>query len=128
VRSQILSGVFGDWDQKQPERSPDFNGDGRGDIVYRHESRIWNTELGKWDYTRTMRALCAGDGCSFSQNLPGGAGLPSFGDFNGDGLTDLFYYSGQINGVPNSSTPSAAVPTSPRRFSSPISTASRCNG
>jgi RHS repeat-associated protein len=102
VRSQILSGVFGEWDQKQPERSPDFNGDGRGDIVYRHESRIWNAELGKWDYTRTMRALCAGDGCSFSQNLPGGAGLPSFGDFNGDGLTDLFYYSGQINSVPNS--------------------------
>jgi RHS repeat-associated protein len=105
-QSQIVSvgGVFGAWDQKQLRRTPDFNGDGRGDVIYRHESRIWLAELGKWAYTRTMRALCAGGGCSFSENLPGGAGVPSFGDFNGDGLTDLFYYSGQINGQVNSST------------------------
>ena len=31
--------------------------------------------------------------------MPGGAGPPSFGDFNGDGLTDLFYYGGQTAGV-----------------------------
>ena len=104
VQSRILNGVFGDWAQKQPGRSPDFNGDGRGDVVYRHEKRAWNAELGKWDYTRTMRAFCAGGGCSFSQNLPGGAGPPSFGDFNGDGLTDLFYYSGQINSQVGSAT------------------------
>ena len=28
----------------------------------------------------------------------------SFGDFNGDGLTDLFYYSGQVQDQPNSAT------------------------
>jgi len=97
--SRILSGVFSDWAQKQPDRAPDFNGDGRGDVLYRHEKRTWQPALGSYAMTRTMRALCAGSGCSFSQNLPGGAGPPSFGDFNGDGLTDLFYYGGQTAGV-----------------------------
>ena len=45
---------------------------------------------------RMRKAICVGGGCSFSQNLKGGAGPLSFGDFNGDGLTDLFYYSGQV--------------------------------
>ncbi len=43
-----------------------------------------------------MRACAPEEGCSFAQNLPGGAGPLSYGDFNGDGLTDLFYYSGQV--------------------------------
>ncbi len=97
--SRILGSVFGEWAQKQPGRTPDFNGDGRGDIVYRHELRTWQQQLGSYAMTRTMRALCAGGGCSFAQNLLGGAGPPSFGDFNGDGLTDLFYYGGQTAGV-----------------------------
>ena len=96
----IDRGVLGDWAQKQPGRTPDFNGDGRGDLVYRHEKRTWQEPLGSYAMTRTMRALCAGGGCSFAQNLPGGAGPPSFGDFNGDGLTDLFYYSGPTQ-LPN---------------------------
>jgi len=98
--SRILTEVFSDWAQKQPGRTPDFNGDGRGDLVYRHEKRTWQEPLGSYAMTRTMRALCAGGGCSFAQNLPGGAGPPGFGDFNGDGLTDLFYYSGPTQ-LPN---------------------------
>ena len=99
---RILSGVFG-WVQR-PGRTPDFNGDGRGDFAYRHEKRTWNEELDRWDFTRTVKAICVGGGCSFSQNLKGGAGPLSFGDFNGDGLTDLFYYGGQVQDQPNSAT------------------------
>ena len=101
--NRILTGVFTDWAQKQPGRTPDFNGDGRGDIAYRHEKRTWQEPLQSYAVTRTMWALCAGGGCSFAQNLPGGSGPPSFGDFNGDGLTDLFYYSGPTQ-LPNNAS------------------------
>ena len=104
VGQSILDGVFPAWSTRLSGRMPDFNGDGRGDIAYRHTTRVWNQELGGWDYTRTVKALCVGGGCSFSQNLAGGAGPLSFGDFNADGLTDLFYYSGQVNHVVNSAT------------------------
>ncbi len=104
AEARYVSPVFGGWVSWQRGEAPDFNGDGRGDIAYRREQRVWNAELGRWDVTRTVNATCAGGGCGFARNLPGGAGPLSYGDFNGDGLTDLFYYSGQVASVPNSST------------------------
>jgi RHS repeat-associated protein len=97
---RIESGVFSSW----ARRHPDFNGDGRGDVAYRHTKQTWNAEINKWDRTRTVKAFCVGGGCSFSQNLKGGASDLTFGDFNGDGLTDLFYYGGQVEDQVNSST------------------------
>jgi RHS repeat-associated protein len=101
--SMIDWGVFYDWAQKQRGKAPDFNGDRRGDIVYVQTKRIWNQFLNRWDTFRTLTAQCTGGGCSFAESVPGGASPPSFGDFNRDGLTDLFYYSGPTQ-IPNNSS------------------------
>jgi RHS repeat-associated protein len=101
VNSMLDWGVFYGWAQKQPGKAPDFNGDGRGDIIYEQVIREFHPLTG-WNTQRTLRAKCAGDGCFFSKNLPGGASPPTFGDFNGDGLTDIFFYSGPTQ-IPNNS-------------------------
>ena len=100
ANQRIDSVAFASWERRQA----DFNGDGRGDLAYVHHKRTWNDELDDWDFTRTVKVLCAGDGCNFSQSLKSGGDQLSFGDFNGDGLTDLFYYGGQLNHLPSSAT------------------------
>lgn len=72
--------------------APDFNGDGRGDLMYRYSRRFWNPEFQSYDVITTLVAMCPG-GPTFS-TAASTSTSPHFGDMNGDGRTDLFYIVG----------------------------------
>jgi RHS repeat-associated protein len=82
----MFGNLFGDWAQKTPRRTPDFNGDGRGDLVYRYKTRSGPQLIQKQFFV----VLCPGAAACLSQELTVG-GAPYFGDLNGDGLSDLIY-------------------------------------
>ena len=94
---------LGGWAQKMPRRVPDFNGDGRDDLAFRkyirqdtqsltgEESRgVQNTTLA-WKYMYRLVVTCPGVADCLT-SAGGVASEPYFGDFNGDGMSDLFYY------------------------------------
>jgi RHS repeat-associated protein len=68
----------------------DFNGDGRDDLVFQKIHREWNWEIENYIVTRTLEVICAG-GETFSWSLTPSDGDPMYGDFNGDGKSDLLY-------------------------------------
>jgi YD repeat-containing protein len=74
--------------QSFPDRVPDFNGDGRGDIAYVRVDRVWTGV--SWNYITTIQVICPG-GTSFAVPSSNGS-APFFGDFNGYGRTDLMYF------------------------------------
>lgn len=87
------SGVFGPVGQSSMQRVPDFNGDGRGDLVLRRTTRVLNETTGTYQFFRTIQVLCTGAWTSSVSN-PNASSSPIYGDFNGDGMSDLLYVSG----------------------------------
>jgi hypothetical protein len=85
-----FTSVFGHASLSSTHRIPDFNGDGRGDIVWQQVIRIWN-EI-SWQFIYNGGVLCTG---AWSMGFPiGSANSPVyFGDFNGDRQDDLLYYT-----------------------------------
>ncbi len=87
---QIGSRVFANWSRRMPARAPDFNGDGRADLVYR-----WSLNIDEPDGPATsvhrIAVVCQG-GATFGSFTINAASEPYFGDFNGDGKSDLLYY------------------------------------
>lgn len=75
--------------------APDFNGDGRGDVMYRYTVRTWNPELVHYNFVTRLVAICPG-GASFV-TAASTSTSPQFGDLNGDGRTDLFYIVGGLS-------------------------------
>lgn len=93
VDYQINDGIFEDG-QARARRNPDFNGDGRDDLIFRWSSRRWipNSDTGGiWRYTYSYTVMCPG-GWNLTFTTSAAASKPQFGDFNGDGKSDLFYY------------------------------------
>ncbi len=110
VDYDIPTGIFQRWENKMSKRAPDFNGDGREDIVYRHRMRINNSLMvnesssqapsgstdpsaaaAGFNYFYAIKVACPG----VTDCLTGASGLsdtPYFGDFNGDGKDDIFYW------------------------------------
>ena len=91
VNRAIGSGMFASWDTRMPTRRPDFNGDGRDDIVYRHTRRLPGEPGVPDKFIYTIQVLCPGVTTFASWSATATAG-PEFADFNGDGLTDIFHY------------------------------------
>jgi RHS repeat-associated protein len=87
--SRIETNVFGSL-QNSSQRVPDFNGDGRGDMVIRRTTRQLNPETGQYTFTRFLDAYITGAGIT-SVSGPNAAGAPTYGDFNGDDKSDLLY-------------------------------------
>lgn len=90
VDERITSGPFASWAQKMPGRSPDFNGDGRADLVYRQTMQIVEPGLPTTVYSDIV-VVCQG-GARFGSWSSNATSEPYFGDFNGDGRSDIFYY------------------------------------
>ncbi|MGH8175112.1 MAG: FG-GAP-like repeat-containing protein, partial [Steroidobacter sp.] len=88
--TRIESGPFGASGQTGSQRNPDFNGDGRGDLVYRLTRRRFNEGSGQYTFFRSLVVVCPG-AWSASLTNPNASGVPFFGDANGDGKSDLFY-------------------------------------
>lgn len=88
-RSRIKS-VFGHNHYTYSLRSPDFNGDGRGDITFYQED---TQEPGFTQ--RSVRVICPGLAapCAgpFGFFVTANVGYLRYADFNGDGLVDLLY-------------------------------------
>jgi RHS repeat-associated protein len=72
--------------------APDFNGDGRGDIMYRYTTRTWHEGSQTYSFVTRLVAFSPG-GTPFSTVMSNSA-APHFGDMNGDGRTDVFYVVG----------------------------------
>src|SRR6185503_16164687 len=87
------SGVFGPIGRPSPKLMPDLNGDGVGDFVFRRTTRVFNPETGQYQFFRALVAIGTG-AWGFSTVNPNAAGTPTFGDFNGDGKSDVLYLSG----------------------------------
>jgi len=73
-------------------RMADFNGDKKGDVAYRTHVRLYNPGLGTWKYYYYVYAACSG-AWSFGVNTPQATSIPMIGDFNGDGRSDILYYT-----------------------------------
>jgi YD repeat-containing protein len=109
------TGLFQKWAQTMSQRVPDFNGDGRDDLIFRRFKRIStqfvappapeSVDAGESDpgdgsalaadynYQYHLDVVCPGVAACFTAT----AGLtsdPAFGDFNGDGLSDILYLDG----------------------------------
>jgi RHS repeat-associated protein len=69
----------------------DLNGDGRGDLIYRQITRVWNDGTNKWMYFYSIQAVCSG-AWGFGVNTPTAPAAPIVADLNGDGRTDIVYY------------------------------------
>jgi RHS repeat-associated protein len=93
VNEKLESGIFGPAGQRDPYDVPDFNGDGRNDIVYRHSRREFDFESQTYTHYYSIRALVPG-GWTFETSTGGVNSTPQIADFNGDGKTDLLYYNG----------------------------------
>lgn len=102
---RIEPGVFGPLGQSMARRIPDFNGDGRDDVVFRHTQRvpIDGTVPQEYTFSRSLEVVCSG-GFSFTANALNAAGVLSYGDFNGDGMSDLLYLNNAGNIVARFST------------------------
>ncbi|HXS88161.1 MAG TPA: FG-GAP-like repeat-containing protein [Steroidobacteraceae bacterium] len=93
VDVRIETGVFGPIGRPSPKLVPDLNGDGVGDFVYRRTTRVFNPETGQYQFFRALVAIGT-SAWGFSTVNPNAAGTPTFGDFNGDGKSDVLYLSG----------------------------------
>ncbi len=100
---RMESGVFGQVGRPGPQLVPDFNGDGRGDFVYRRTTREWDPEFQQYNF---FRALVANATLTWGASMPNpnAAGTPTYGDFNGDGKSDILYLSQTGNLVARFST------------------------
>jgi RHS repeat-associated protein len=100
---RIDSGVFGPAGRRGPQLVPDFNGDGRGDFVYQRTTRIWDDEFQQYTFVRAIVSVAT---MTWSASLanPNAAGAPTFGDFNGDGKSDMAYLDQNANLVARFST------------------------
>jgi RHS repeat-associated protein len=95
---EIISKPFGPPGDPMKARVPDFNGDGRGDIAYQHIVRSQVDGPGSYNYFYAYSVLCPGaSGLGFS--LTASTGQAYYGDFNGDGLTDIWYPKGGTLGT-----------------------------
>jgi YD repeat-containing protein len=90
VDSMIVNNVFDPVVQRLAKRASDFNGDGRGDLSYHISSREWDAEAGRYFFAHGMEVICSG-GWTFSGGVNGNSFY--YGDFNGDGKTDLVHFS-----------------------------------
>lgn len=89
---RIETGVFGSFGRPGPQLLPDFNGDGRGDFVYRLTTREWDQEFQQYNIHRYLVAYATQTWAAQIAN-PNAAGEITFGDFNGDGKSDVLYLS-----------------------------------
>jgi RHS repeat-associated protein len=90
VDQKMESGIFGRY-LPNSQRFPDFNGDGRGDFLYRRTTRTWDGEFQQYRFTRAIIVHATGTWTSQVGTTANAAGDVSFGDFNGDGKTDIVY-------------------------------------
>ena len=93
---EMLSQIFASAGQVNPVRVPDFNGDGRGDIVYQHSVRSIVDGPGTSNYRRAYSVYCPG-GMKLGTRIDSSGVATAFGDFNADGLTDLLYFRGGLS-------------------------------
>ena len=90
VDERITAGPFANWTQKMPGRAPDYNGDGRDDVSFRQTMQIVEPGLPTTVYYSIV-VVCQG-GTQFGAWSSNAASESYFGDFNGDGKSDIFYY------------------------------------
>ena len=105
--TMIQTDVFSMWSQRMSKRRPDFNGDGIDDLVYRTVLRIDVSPLRvngtsdpvtmaaaattySYHYFINVFSSNGGITTTLSESAPS---APYFGDFNGDGKSDLLYYT-----------------------------------
>jgi hypothetical protein len=87
--SMIVSPVWGVANGVQVQE-PDFNGDGRGDFMYRRVDRVFIDGPNIWQMTYYTAAHFAGEGGSMFVGSSSST-TSTYGDFNGDGFTDMIY-------------------------------------
>lgn len=90
VDQKYETSVFGGG-QTMGRRAPDFNGDGRGDVLIRRTRRVWvdtGGQTGFYKFFRHLDIVCPGAWASGTTN-PNASSAPIYGDLNGDGKSDL---------------------------------------